>query len=115
MIDEVRHTIRFLIREPRLAVAVIVTLGLAMGINTAIFSVLDAVVLRPLPYPAAAQLVEVSQFDSLDGLPFVVSPANMLDWQTQTGVFDGLAALQTFQDTDYSLASSPVAIDVKGI
>ena len=115
MLDELRQTIRFLLREPRLAVAVVVTLGLAMGINTAIFSVLDAVVLRPLPYPAADKIVEVSQMDRVDGSPFVVSPANFLDWQTQSGVFDALAALQTFQDTDYSLATSPTAISVKGI
>lgn len=113
--DEMRHTVRFLMREPLLTVTVVVTLGLAMGINTAIFSVLDAVVLRPLPYPAAGQLVEASQLDRVDGSPFVVSPANFLDWQRQTGVFDALAALQTFQQTDYSLATSPPASSVKGI
>jgi putative ABC transport system permease protein len=113
--DEMRHTVRFLMREPLLTVTVVVTLGLAMGLNTAIFSVLDAVVLRPLPYPAAGQLVEVSQLDRVDGSPFVVSPANFLDWQRQTEVFDALAALQTFQQTDYSLATSPSAVSVKGI
>src|SRR5262249_37667195 len=69
MLDDVRHTVRFLLREPLLAAAVLVTLGVAMGLNTAIFSVLDAVVLRPLPYPSPGQLVEVSQLDRVDGSP----------------------------------------------
>jgi putative ABC transport system permease protein len=115
MLDDVRHTVRFLLREPLLAAAVVVTLGVAMGINSAIFSVLDAVVLRPLPYPSPQQLVEVSQLDRTDGSPFVVSPANFLDWQRETRAFDSLAALQTFQDTDYSLATSPAAASVKGL
>ena len=115
MLDDIRHTVRFLLREPLLAAAVVVTLGVAMGINTAIFFVLDAVVLRPLPYPSPGQLVEVSQLDRVDGSPFVVSPANFLDWQRETRAFDSLAALQTFQETDYSLATNPAAASVKGL
>jgi putative ABC transport system permease protein len=84
MLGDVRQTLRFLAQEPLLAVAMLVTLALGIGITTAIFSVLDAVVIRPLPYKNPDQLVFVWQQDRRDGSWFTVSPANFLDWQRQT-------------------------------
>lgn len=59
MRNDIRNTLRFLAREPLLAGVILATLGVGIGINTAIFSVLDAVVLRPLPYPEPGRLVAV--------------------------------------------------------
>jgi len=59
MLNDIRTTFRFLLRERLLAAVVLATLGIGVGINTAIFSVLDAVVLRSLPYPEADRLVTV--------------------------------------------------------
>jgi hypothetical protein len=57
MFDDARNTFRFLIREPQFALAVLGTLGLAIGINAGSFSVVEAIVIRPLPYPNPDQLV----------------------------------------------------------
>jgi putative ABC transport system permease protein len=115
MLDDVRQTFRFLVREPLLAVAMLVTLALGIGITTAIFSVLDAVIIRPLPYKNPDQLVVVWQQDRTDGSWFTVSPANFLDWQRQTGTFDALAAVQQFQDVEFNLTSDATPQTVKGV
>jgi putative ABC transport system permease protein len=66
MLNDIRNTFRFLLRERLLAAAVLATLGIGIGINAAIFSVLDAVVIRPLPFREAGQLVAVWQQDRKD-------------------------------------------------
>jgi len=64
-----------------------VTLGLAIGANTAIFSVVNAVLLRPLPYPHSEQLVRV--FGSQPQLALApTSPANFLEWKEENQVFE---------------------------
>src|SRR5215470_17787274 len=108
MLNDIRTTLRFLRREPLLAAVVLATLGIGTGINTAIFSVLDAVLIRSLPYPDADRLVTVWQQDRKDKSPFVVSAANFLDWQKQTKAFEALAAVQQFQKREYNLAISAV-------
>jgi putative ABC transport system permease protein len=104
MLNDIRNTFRFLLRERLLAAAVLATLGIGIGINAAIFSVLDAVVIRPLPFPEADRLVAVWQQDRKDKSPFVASAANFLDWQKQTAVFEALAAVQQFQKREFNLA-----------
>src|SRR6266496_5977843 len=102
MLNDIRSTLRFLRREPLLAAVLLATLGIGIGINTAIFSVLDAVVLRPLPYPKPDRLVAVWQQDRKDKSPFVASAANFLDWQKQASVFESLAAVQQFQNREFN-------------
>jgi putative ABC transport system permease protein len=94
--------------------AVLGALGLGIGINTAIFSVLDAVLIRPLPFPNADRLVAVWQQNRKDASPFVVSPANFLDWQKQTEVFEALCAIEQYKTRDFNLASGDVPDGVKG-
>jgi putative ABC transport system permease protein len=115
MLNDIRNTFRFLLRERLLAAAVLATLGIGIGINAAIFSVLDAVVIRPLPYPEADQLVAVWQQDRKDKSPFVASAANFLDWQEQTKVFEALAAIQQFQEREFNLAVGAAPDNVKGV
>ena len=57
LLYDLRYTIRSLFRNPGFAATVILTLGLGIGANTAIFSVVDGVLLRPLPYPDADRIV----------------------------------------------------------
>src|SRR5690606_6693761 len=57
LVRDVRYAVRSLLRRPGFAVTVVLTLALAIGANAAVFSVLDAVLLRPLPYPEAERLV----------------------------------------------------------
>ena len=115
MLDDVHQTFRFLRREPLLAAAMLTTLALAIGSTTAIFSVLDAVIIRPLPFTNPEELVVVWQQDRTSGAWFTVSPANFLDLQKQTAVFDSLAAVQQFQETDFNLTSGAAPETVKGI
>src|SRR5688572_9159107 len=89
---DVRLAARRLWRSPGFSVAVILTLALGIGGNTAIFSVVDQLLLRPLPYPDGDQLVMVEE--SAGGLSgrADVSPANWLDWQRESRAFGRFAA-----------------------
>jgi putative ABC transport system permease protein len=97
---DVRHMARGLRRSPGFAIAVVLTLALGIGGNTAIFSVVDQLLLRPLPYPDGERLLTI--YESLLGADRnlgvkrnVVSPANWLDWQRESRTLQGLAAWQT--------------------
>jgi putative ABC transport system permease protein len=70
LISHLRHTIRRLVKSPGFTITAILILGLGIGGNTTIYSVIEAVLLKPLPYPHAEQLVQVYQsFRSFDRLP----------------------------------------------
>jgi putative ABC transport system permease protein len=97
---DLKHSFRSLRQSPGFALAVILTLALGIGGNTAIFSVVDQVLLRPLPYPHGDQLVIVRETLFLDAkwasiVWNSVSPANWLDWQRDTHTFQSLAAWRT--------------------
>jgi putative ABC transport system permease protein len=92
---DVRYASRGLSRSPGLTVAVILTLGLGIGSNTAIFSVVDQLLLRPLPYPAGDQLVTVYEAGLGDSGHMDVSPANWLDWQRDSRTIQTFAAWRT--------------------
>jgi putative ABC transport system permease protein len=100
LLRDIRHTARGLRRSPGFAATVILTLAVGIGGNTAIFSVVDQVLLRPLPYPDGEQLLLVStRFDttaktlrSVSAVPCnCVSPADWLDWQRDNHTLDGIA------------------------
>ena len=81
--------LRLLVRGPGFAAVAILTLALGIGANTAIYSVLDAVLLRPLPYPEPDRLMLVSE--TLDnGNPNSVSGGAFIDWRTHQTQFDAL-------------------------
>jgi putative ABC transport system permease protein len=95
MIRDARYGLRSLTRSPGFATMAIVTLALGIGANTAIFSAVDAVLLRPLPYPAADELVIVWEDATSWGFPRnTPSPANYLDWKEQNRVFADMAAMR---------------------
>ena len=96
LVRDVRHTARGLRRSPGFASAIVLTLAVGIGANTAIFSVVDQLLLRPLPYPAGDELVTVSEMSATGGPE--VSPANWLDWQHQSRAFQALAAWRTVSD-----------------
>ena len=87
MLTDFRYALRMLIKSPAFSAIAILTLGLAIGANSAIFSVVNAVLLRPLPYPHSEQLVRV--FGSQPQLALApTSPANFLEWKEQNEVFE---------------------------
>src|SRR5262245_23238659 len=89
---DVRHAARGLWRSPGFSLAVILTLALGIGGNTAMFSVVDQLLLRPLPYPDGDQLVMVEESVNGGGSHADVNPANWLDWQRESRTFRGFAA-----------------------
>jgi putative ABC transport system permease protein len=97
LVHDVRYAVRTLAKAPAFTLVVLVTLALGIGANTAIFSALNAVLLKPLPYPHAEQLVRLVAFNPLQGISSSnVSAADFTDWQRDTRSFEGLAAFATF-------------------
>jgi putative ABC transport system permease protein len=87
MLADLRYALRMLVKSPAFSIVAILTLGLAIGANSAIFSVVNAVLLRPLPYPQSEQLVRVfGKQPQLDLAPS--SPANFLEWKEENQVFE---------------------------
>ena len=88
---DVRYALRSVGRAPGFGAAVVVTLALGIGANTAIFSVVDRVLLRPLPYPDSERIMLLHEtgpkVQNMD-----VNPANWLDWQRDSMTFDSFAA-----------------------
>ena len=90
-IRDVRFSIRQLLKSPGFSVVAILTLALGIGASSAIFSVVNGVLLRPLPYPEPDALVRVHEIVPQYGR-FSVAPANFLDWRKQSTSFERMAA-----------------------
>jgi len=94
LVRDVRHSLRMLRSSPGFSIVAILTLALGIGANTAIFSVVDSVLLRPLPYADPASLVIVWENSSQHPNPHnTVSPPDFLDWSSRNAVFSGMAAI----------------------
>jgi putative ABC transport system permease protein len=92
MIRELRHAVRTLITNPGFTVVAVLTLALGIGANTAIFSVVSGVLLRPLPYPEPERLVTLWERNPLKGIEQEnVSPPDLADWRQQQSSFERLA------------------------
>ena len=102
LVQDVRYAWRTWRRTPILALAAVLTLALGVGANTAVFSVVHGVLLRPLPYPDPDRLVEVFEDNTrAGGGPFFrVSLLNYLSWIERARSFDTLAA---FNGRDFSV------------
>ena len=90
---EVRYAVRTLVRSPGFTAIAILTLALGIGANTAIFSVVNGVILRPLPYPDPGQLVLItSQFPTLGFDQFPVDAAEFLEFRERNRSFSNVGA-----------------------
>lgn len=96
LLKDLRFGIRLLRNNAVVTVVAVVTLALGIGANTAIFSVVNAVLLRPLAYEDPERLTMVFESNPAKGWrEFMASPANFVDWQTQSQSFEQLAAYRT--------------------
>ena len=99
-----------LLKSPGFAAIAILTLALGVGANTALFSVVNGVLLNPLPYPQSRQLAAVYEKNAgLDRAP--ISYLNFLDWQRQTKTFSSLAI---YRGEDYTLTGQGEAVRLRG-
>ncbi|HYL61551.1 MAG TPA: ABC transporter permease [Candidatus Methylomirabilis sp.] len=103
LMQDLKYGLRMLVKSPGFTAVAVLTLALGIGANTAIFSVVNSVVLQPLPYPNASRLVVVSETTSNTPpgaeLQSSESYPNFLDWQRLTKSFSAMAAYQYNQLT----------------
>jgi putative ABC transport system permease protein len=104
---DIRCGVRVLVHSPIFSTVTVLSLALGIGANTAIFSVVNGLLLRPLPYPEPEQIVDVWHKPPQQSFPgletFSVSPANYLDWKAQSSAFEEMAV---YQYTGLSLSTS---------
>ena len=103
MLKDLRYSLRMLRQSPGFTVIAVLTLALGIGANTAIFSVVNAVLLRPLPYPEPDRLVIVTESDA-DQPQISVSYPDYLDWKKDNHVFEELAVTRR---ESYNLSGLP--------
>jgi len=111
LLGDCRYAVRSLARQPTFACVAILTLVLGIGTNTAIFSVIKAVLLNQLPYPDASHLVVVRE-QNPDGSMDLVAPLTYLDWKQQSAAVPSMAA---FRQLRYAFAGDGEPLDVPSV
>ncbi len=96
-----RHGTRALSKSPGFTATVVVTLALGIGANSAVFSAIYAVLLRPLPFPHADRLVTISQFNAKMREPFV-APVRLSDWSRLNTTFDAITGYYSEDESEIS-------------
>src|SRR6201987_6147523 len=114
--QDLKYAFRVLRKNPGFALGAIIVLALGIGANSAIFSVVNAVLLRPLPYTDAERIAMVYHVPPQKSFPgmkiFAVSPANYLDWKSQSSAFD---AMSIFHGTTMTVTGKDQPEAVPGI
>ena len=120
-----RFAWRGLVRSPGFAAIALVTLALGIGANSAIFTVVNAVVMRPLPYANADRLVRVTgDFTGLNAIDVGLSQPELLDYRDRSGLFEGIAGVWAINanlteidqpERVETLLASPSYFDVLGV
>lgn len=116
LLRDIRFSLRMLLRQPGFTVVAIITLALGIGANSAIFSVVNSALLRPLPFKDSEQLVKLweSKFESSLGQNFQgsVSYLNLKDWREQNKSFESIAG---YQFANYSMQATGSPERVSGV
>jgi putative ABC transport system permease protein len=110
LIGDIRYGLRSFLKRPAFAAIVVLTVAIGIGATTAIFSVVNAVVLRRLPYRNAQRIVAIEELNST-GRRVQVTPANFLDWRAQNKSFEHLAAIFT-RPANLALSDQAERIDI---
>jgi putative ABC transport system permease protein len=104
--QDVRYSGRLLLKHPGFSLIAVLTLTLGIGANTAIFSIVNAVLLRPFPYHAPEQLVMLAESVSGQRNGSVSYP-NFVDWRAQNSVFEAVSAVRPNENYNFSGAGEP--------
>ena len=121
LLHDIRHAARLLIGRPAFTLLAVCTLALGIGANTAIFSVVYGVLLKPLPYSQPEQLVQLWETNPLrNWTQATIAPANFLDWQARNRVFQDMAwymGSDTIEAgvSNYTLTNGATAERVRGL
>ncbi len=108
--QDFRYALRQLRKNPGFAAVAVITLALGIGANTAVFSVVDAVMLRPLPYYQPERLIEAQSINSHGSRPISISYPDFFDWRSRNQTLEHLVS---YHDSEFVLTGlqRPVQID----
>src|ERR1051325_5014345 len=90
-LQDLRYGMRMMVKRPGFTLIAALTLALGIGANTAIFSAVNTVLLKPLPFPESEQLIDLAETFKPDGYGAVSVPT-FEDWKNQNNVFAGMSA-----------------------
>jgi predicted permease len=111
---DLRYAFRVMSRTPSFAVAVVSVLSLGIGANTTIFSIVNAVLLRPLPFEESERLVRIfTRTPGPDSRLFELSPGKFYDWQRDAQSFEGMALYQCCGFRELALTGTGTARTVR--
>lgn len=110
LMQDLKYAVRMLARNRGFTIVAVLTLVLGIGANTALFSVANAVLLEPLPFPAPQQLVALYE-SRVQFVRASISYPNFLDWQRENHTFSSLAA---FRQDDFNLTGAGEAEHIRG-
>ncbi|ABF39294.1 ABC efflux pump, inner membrane subunit [Candidatus Koribacter versatilis Ellin345] len=110
LLQDIKFGVRTLLRSPSFTVVAVLTIALAIGANTAMFSVINAVLLRPLPYNQPDRVMAVWQYDANQQINAFTTP-NFVEWKRQGGI---VAQLSAFTSTAFNIADQDVPERVAG-
>jgi putative ABC transport system permease protein len=110
-LQDLRYGMRMMVKRPGFTLIAALTLALGIGANTAIFSAVNAVLLKPLPFPESEQLIDLAETFKPDGWGSVSVPT-LEDWKAQNNVFTGISA---YSSTSFNLQGSDTPQRIPGL